>query len=144
MENTEIKGTRAYEISFLLKSEEDVHIIVNYLSEIGGEIINEGIVSRIRLAYPIKKEHEAYFGFIHFTAVPLSIAKLDEALEIDAKVLRFLIVTPPFLKQARRRIHTSVQKKEEGEKIEDTITAAPADISNAALEEKIEEMSSLG
>lgn len=141
MEKTVEKGVRAYEMSFLLRTEEDTQVIMKYLSDLGAEVSNEGALSRIKLAYPIKKENEAYFGFVHFTVEPKMITKLDEALEIEDKVLRFLIVTPPFVKQTKRRIYVPGQRREESERQEEQTATAPVDISNAALEEKLEEMS---
>ena len=41
---------RAYEISYLLKSEEDVGVIVKLLSDLGAEIVNESAVSEIKLS----------------------------------------------------------------------------------------------
>jgi ribosomal protein S6 len=139
MEKTEQKNVRSYEISFLLRAEEDAQVIVKHLSDNGAEIVSEGTLSHIKLAYPIKRENEAYFGFIHFDADPDVIVKLNHEFEIEDKVLRALIVTPPFVKQAKRRFMTG-QGKEESE-TEKRTHGTEGDLSNAALEEKIEEMS---
>lgn len=123
---------RAYEISYLLKVEEDVGVIVNLLSQLGAEIINEGTVSEIRLAYTIKKETKAYFGYLHFNLDAELITKLRDELHLESKVLRFLIVTPPFVKtQTRRESLIDRPKPAVEQRVE---------LSNDALEEKLEEI----
>ncbi|PIP46558.1 MAG: hypothetical protein COX15_00295 [Candidatus Colwellbacteria bacterium CG23_combo_of_CG06-09_8_20_14_all_42_19] len=123
---------RAYEISYLLKSEEDVGVIVKLLSDLGAEIVNESAVSEIKLSYPIKKEIRACFGYLHFNLDTESVKKLNGALQLNSKVLRFLIITPPFVKTQSRR-----ESYEERTK---PVVEQRVDISNDALEEKLEEI----
>lgn len=133
------KEVKAYEISFLVREEEDVQVIVKHLSGIQAEIVNEGPLTRIRLAYQIEKENEAYFGFIHFTADPALIARLTKELEIEKKVIRSLIVTPPFERQATRRREGRRDKRDEKEPV-----LNQNEVSNAMLEEKLEEIAGDG
>jgi len=131
----EEKIIRPYEISYLLTIEEDVEVIVNLLSEFGAEIVNEGTINEIRLAYPIKKRTRAYFGYIQFNIEPSRIKKLHDSLELNDKIIRFLIITPPFLKGQtvnKRRPQELKPRKQE---------AAPkSELSNVDLEEKLEEI----
>lgn len=123
---------RAYEISYLLKVEEDVGAVVNLLSQLGAEIINEGTVAEIRLAYPIKKEIRAYFGYLHFNLDAEFITKLRDKLQLESKILRFLVVTPPFVKTKTYRENSTDRSKPAMEQ--------RAELSNVALEEKLEEI----
>ncbi len=123
---------RAYEISYLLKVEEDVGVVVNLLSQLGAEIINEGTIGEIRLAYPIKKETKAYFGYLHFNLDAELITKLRDELYLESKVLRFLIVTPPFVKTQTRRESLMDRPKPAVEQ--------RVELSNDALEEILEEI----
>lgn len=123
---------RAYEISYLLKAEEDVGVIVRLLSDLGAEIINEGTISEIKLSYPIKKETRACFGYIHFNLDTELVEKLKNMLQLNDKVIRFIIVTPPFVKVERRR-EMQVEKAKPA-------TFERVELSNDALEEKLEEI----
>ncbi len=91
MENVE-KEAKNYEIGFLLREEKDAKEIVVLLESHGAVILNEAKFKRIHLAYPIKKEIAAYFGFIHFSASPSVIKSLNEKLKLNSKILRFLII----------------------------------------------------
>jgi len=84
----EEKDIKPYEISFLLKNEEDAALVVKKLSDHGAEIIGEGAVSYIRLTYPIKKEESAYFGYVHFKAAPEAIKSVSDSLKLEPKILR--------------------------------------------------------
>lgn len=123
---------KAYEISYLLKSEEDVGLVIKALSDLGAEIVNESGISEIRLSYPIRRETRAYFAYLHFNLDPGSIVKLRDVLQLNSRILRFLIVTPPFIKsQPRREILEFRAKPVEFPRVE---------LSNDALEEKLEEI----
>jgi len=136
------KEVKAYEISFLVREEEDVQVVIKHLSAISADIVNEGPITRIRLAYPIEKENEAYFGFIHFTADPALCSRLTNELEIDPKVIRSLIVTPPFERQAARRRDGRDGRRERRDEKEPLVTQN--EVSNAMLEEKLEEITGDG
>lgn len=123
---------RAYEISYLLKTEADIGIIMNLLSKLKAEILNEGVVMEMKLAYPIKKEARAYLGYIHFNLDSELIVNLRDELKLNAKILRFLIVTPPFVKTQSRR-ESQIERPR-------PIVQEKPDISNDALEEKLEEI----
>lgn len=132
------KEVKAYEISFLVREEEDVQEVIKHLSGIKADIVNEGPITRIRLAYPIEKENEAYFGFIHFTADPALCIQLTGELEIEPKVVRSLLVTPPFERQATRRRDGRDGRRERRGDTEPVVTQN--EFSNAMLEEKLEEI----
>ncbi len=60
-------------------------------------IENKGIIKhvteprKIRLAYPIKKEEVAYFGYTTFTLAPESLASLEKKIG-SKEILRHLLV----------------------------------------------------
>jgi ribosomal protein S6 len=142
MEKT-LNKKRSYEISFLLRSEEDVQTVVRHLSDRGAEIVSEGSVDKIRLAYTIEKENEAFFSYLHFTMDPAENATLNNALTLDKAIIRFLIVTPPFVKSTKRRLERRGGKDEKAE--EPTVASTEAtevrgDISNESLEKTLKEM----
>lgn len=96
------EGKKHYEISFLARNEGDKDLVTKALADIGAEITNQGRYSEIRLAYPIKKQTVAYFGFYDFEAEAGNIAKLEGALRYSDAILRSLIITPPPRKPAPR------------------------------------------
>ena len=122
-----------YEISFLLDNAEDVQVITKHLKALKAEIILEGTIAQIQLAYPIDKKEAAYFGYIHYTMPAENTPKLNDILILDKKVIRFLIITPPPEKAIPRRMERA-EKPEGSTKPSKKSEAA---LSNEALEEKL-------
>jgi ribosomal protein S6 len=89
------EGKKQYEISFLAVNEGDKDEITKALSAIDAEDWVIGKYSEMKLAYPIKKQTVAYFGFVDFMADAGKITSLDASLRFNEKILRFLIITPP-------------------------------------------------
>lgn len=118
---------KKYELAFLVNSQEDAGLVVKHLAKIAASTIFEGPVVETRLAYPILNKRSGHFGYVHFTANPDSINKLNEAMKLDKSIVRFLIITPPPAKPQRPRIEGSPLKAK----------PAPTDLSNKALEEKL-------
>ena len=124
----EEKLVNTYEISFLISLPESAESVKSHLGKFGAEIVLDGPVAPIQLSYPIKKQQSAYFGYIHFKMPKENIAELNGALQLDSKVLRVLIITPPAEKPKPR---TDFGKP--------SVKKAPVanDISNEALEAKL-------
>ncbi len=132
---------KSYEISFLVRNESDVQAILSHLSRIGAEILNEGNVSEVRLAYPINKLHSANFGWICFDVVPEKIAELNSALRLDEKIMRHLVITPPITKTEKKRpAKPSPAKTETASDSVQTSSSNSGEISNEELEKKLEEI----
>ena len=130
MDEVELKD---YEISFLLGQEKDVEDVLKLLKREEAQIIFEGTLKKIPLAYKIKKQSEAYFGYFHFRMSRDKIKSLGKDLLTASTILRFLVVTPPFVRpkpepRARTRIAPAPAAQ----------VGAP--LSNEALERKIEEI----
>lgn len=123
---------KSYEISYLLNPTEGTDLMSSIIKDTGLEVISGGGITEMRLAYPVKKETRANFGYLHFSAEPEAINKLRDSLQLNANVLRFLIVTPPFIKPQSRR-------EEGGYRVKPVEEARP-EISNSSLEEKLEEI----
>ncbi len=120
--------TNSYEISFLVSASEGAEAIKNLLSSLKAEIITEGPVSEIQLAYPIDKKTSAFFGYTHFKLATQDIQKLNDTLRLDKGVLRTLVITPIPAKPIPRRMETTPRPAKK---------AASNDLSNEALEEKL-------
>lgn len=123
---------KKYEIAFILKTE-DSSVIAQILKEKGFAILAENPLVRIRLAYPIKKENYAYFGYFHFEGEPMAVKELRVDFKLNPEILRYLVVTPPFIK--------NFVKKFAPEKSEKKVSWPPEPIlTNEALEKKIKEL----
>lgn len=133
----EPKDKKSYEIAFLVRNEEDAQQVIKLLKSAGAEIELEGAISRMTLAYPIKKEHSLYFGYLHFSLETKGVNRLEAGLRVSPFIVRSLIVTPPFVKSKtrpflppRRRPFVSSQPIER---------KAPS-LSNEALEKQLKEI----
>lgn len=134
---------KQYEIAFILKTE-DAYVIKQVLNNRGFSILNESLVNKIKLAYPIKKEIQAYWGYCGFAGAPAEVKELSLELKLKPEILRFLIVSLPKKSVVRqeRRVSTrisSIKPIEKNEKPE-KLAYEPKILSNEALEKKLEEI----
>jgi len=86
---------KQYEISYLVRTETDKEAVIKGLKDAGAENITEGRLNEIKLAYPIKKQTSALFGYASFEASPEMMTSINSFFRFAEEVLRFLIVTPP-------------------------------------------------
>lgn len=127
--------TRKYEIGFVIKTE-DASVISQPLKNREFVILNENPLTKIRLAYPIKKENFAYFGYVYFEGEPAAIKNLKADLKLNPEVLRYLIIARLFGKK-------DFKKSEPAESVEpkEKLFLSPEPVlTNEALEKKIEEI----
>lgn len=139
--NMETNEKKTYEIGFIAKDEKGIHELMDRLKAHGAEILLEGPVEHISLAYEIKKEKEANLGFLHFSAEAASIKPLSDELKRSESILRFLITTPPYIKPKPRQMPPDRAKSSQKQTpVATDRVAAPEHLSNEALEKKIEEI----
>lgn len=128
----------SYEIGFLAKDESGVPEVLKLLNQHGATIDFEGPLKKIILAYKIRRESQAYFGYFHFKMLSSEVGTFDKDLKNKQVILRFLVVTPPFLKAVpfppvrKREIAPSPQMQ--------PISKPPPTLSNEELERKIDEI----
>ncbi|OGY61358.1 MAG: hypothetical protein A3H06_00450 [Candidatus Colwellbacteria bacterium RIFCSPLOWO2_12_FULL_44_13] len=125
---------KTYEIAYMLRFEEDSGEIAKGLNEHEAKILKENAVTPLKFAYPIKKEKSGFFGYNEFEADPQKISSINKTLELNQKILRFLITTPPVGKPTVKR-----GERYEGERVE-RVAPQPKVLTNEALEEKLEEI----
>jgi ribosomal protein S6 len=89
---------KLYEIAYLISQNLDLEgaqnfhqTIKNEVQGLGGLVDEEGMTSKRRLSYPIKKTREAYLAHFRFTLNPERINAFKVKLE-DHQILRSLIV----------------------------------------------------
>ena len=144
--------TKNYEIGFLLKSEEDRKIIFGAIESAGFNLLNEGQISSIKLAYPIKKQNFAQFGYIHFSAEPGKVEEFKKDLSMVPSVLRFTIFANPVIKskEDEARAEKAYFENEKPVEVQETQPAKERKsaarpqrtetLSNEDLEKKLEEI----
>ncbi len=133
---------RKYEIGFVIKTE-DASVISQSLKNRGFAVLVENPIEKIQLAYPIKKENYAYFCYFHFEGDPAAIKNLKADLKLNPEVLRYLIITPPFIKKPAWRQSPPDRISEEPKFIPSAVKQyLPVEsiLTNEALEKKIEEI----
>lgn len=90
---------RQYEIASLISpeaSEEEVFSIAgkitNFLQDAGAIVGKIEEPKKIKLAYPIKKFREAYFGWVKFTLLPEKLAGIEKKIKLEKAIIRYLAV----------------------------------------------------
>lgn len=132
---------KEYEIGFLLKNEEDFAALVNMLRQHEAEITYEGQLRRLSLAYEIKGESQAVFGYAHFRIDPSLVTALANDLKTSSPLLRSLVITPPFTK-GRVPLAPKMMRPSAPAAVPrmPAPRSSPMPLSNEALEKKIEEI----
>lgn len=131
-------GTKEYELAYLAQEENGADLVRAALVREGGEIFSENPAERITLVYKIAKQLQAYFGWFQFRLAPEALPALNHELKTKSGVLRFLIVTPPFVKSRPKFVPRPKQGPPAAEA--ESRPVPPAPLSNEALERKIEEI----
>src|SRR3989344_445762 len=134
---------RTYEIGFLASDEGGAQAVLEALKRRGAEILLEGPVEKITLAYAVKHQTSAYFGYMHFRVAPDAVRVISDDAKGHTTILRSLVVTPPLMKpkprwdgsklRQRAPIGAAPQQAPEAPK-------GPMPLSNEALEKQIEEI----
>ena len=142
MEETE-KTLKEYEIGVWVRKEEDLAAVRSFIEQHRGTCTADFQAKKLALAYPIKKENEAFFAFCRFSAEPADVKQLEHDLVTEPLVLRSLVVVP--FKMSHREA-VGLSKKRSKQQDRPAPAAAPSHaqpvqtLSNEALEKKIEEM----
>jgi len=144
MENHE-NNKVLYELAFLLPVGKDETSLKAALGKYGFEIVREGGVKEIKLAYKIGKQEVAGFGY-YIVSLALGeensevVKKISHELNLDEGVLRYM-----FMKYQEPKMRE--RKTEEGDKLrrtkkEEMIPAVDRidHLSNEKLEETLEEI----
>ena len=109
MKKMETAATRAYEGLFILRSDaaaaqeqvdRSVQQIRDTITKHGGQVTEQQLWGRRKLAYPIAKQREGVYVLAHFTAEPKAIPPLEQTLRLNETLLRSLIVIQPVAQSA--------------------------------------------
>jgi small subunit ribosomal protein S6 len=136
-----------YELMYILSSavsDNDVPAVVSevdkYISAQGGTLLNQEMLGKKKLAYPIKKTRNGFYVVQTFNLEPRKLQDMDNKLRSIEAIIRYLVVNVD--EQERRAIKDRKIRDtmQANRKPQPTAEAAPAaaPISDSELEQKIE------
>jgi len=133
---------KLYEIAFYTKAESAAPVARAITTE-GGAIVEERAFEKVRLEFPIKKEHYAFMGAVRVSLPTAAVASVVRALSLAPEILRYLIT----------EISEAASGSEAGDRdrkpamrprvpsVSRIGPKEPAILTNEAIERKIEEIS---
>ena len=136
--SAENEEKKFYEIGFVFDAEDNRAEVIKLIKDLEGEILKEGEVFKIRLAYLIKKQSSGVFSFLQFFLKPENLTSLKKTLKLNPSILRFLVIK---LKEKEGKMIQKGKKEEKARfiSVEPVIQKAVDALSNEELEKKIEE-----
>lgn len=85
---------RRYELVFLLKKKEDEKIVKEIVHSIPkAKILKEESWGEKTLAYPIKKNRQAFYFIYHLEIDKKNVLELKQRLNFEEKILRYLLLS---------------------------------------------------
>ena len=129
-----------YELSFLLANDlsdsliaETVSNLKDLINSAGGLVIEDSWPKKIKLAYPIKKNNFAYFGYLLFDYPKKEIGKFSQEVKKNSNILRYLLISRNKKYWQRDKESKENWLKRRGKK-------EVAEINEEELEKKLEEV----
>jgi len=80
-------------MTLLTKSESDKDAVKDLIGKTGGEVTDDRPLGPKPLAYPIKKEKQAYFTLLRFKTDPEGVLALNKEMLLSGHVLRHMVTT---------------------------------------------------
>lgn len=117
-----------YQMTLLTKSEPDKEVIKDLIGKTGGKVTDEQSLGQRPLAYPIKKERQAYFTLLKFTMEPEGLLALNKKLLLSENLLRHMLTT------AKARVPSAAAIKKAATKAEPVAGAEEGPIAGPAIE----------
>jgi len=112
-----------YEITHLISSEipeEEVKQVqsrlVSLIQSEGGLVLEEKIPFRKKLAYPVRKQSQAYLSFLVFQMEPEKLKDLEKKIKEISQILRYLLLIKLPKKERKTSAFTKKLKTLKSEK----------------------------
>jgi ribosomal protein S6 len=130
-----------YELTYLISgklAEEEAKEIHNKMGSLiqtlEGLLKDSSRLNKVKLAYPVEKEADAYLGTLIFEALPEKAPAIEKELKKDEAILRHLLLFKPPVKLSPRRIRKTPPAARKAEE-----TGQPK-VELKKLEKKLEEI----
>lgn len=81
-----------YDLTILLSEDKQKMDVKNIIESAGGTITNTDAWGKRSLAYPIKKQAEAFYFTFTFSAPAKAVSALKQKLNFDEKIIRYLLL----------------------------------------------------
>lgn len=101
---------KPYELTYLISAElpeEEARAFQNKIASLikeEGGLLNElRLPLRRKLAYPIKKQNQAFLAFLNFQINPAGLINLEKKLKSENQILRYLILIKKPIKATKER-----------------------------------------
>lgn len=141
VEEAEVVAVTLYEVAFLVRTEADVASVAALLTQHGAEVVSEGPVRQLQLAYPIAKLNEAYFGYVQARMTPAAAKQMEQDVRVMPAIARMMIVVADVPKQQKPREQRPVEGAEGHAARRPAGRTIPAPtLSNEELEKALEEI----
>ncbi|HYC79414.1 MAG TPA: 30S ribosomal protein S6 [Candidatus Binatia bacterium] len=138
-----------YELMYILSSavsDNDVPTVVaevdKYLTTQGGTLLNQEMLGKKKLAYPIKKTRNGFYVVQTFNLEPRKLQELDNKLRSIESIIRYLCINVDEQERRAAKDRTVREKMQANRKpipqAEGEAAAPAAPITDAELEQKIE------
>lgn len=145
------KDPKIYELSVLLKTEDELPAVVDFLAQHSATLQGEMKAKKQAFAYPVKKIKEGVFAYCLFTALPESAKTIEKDITRQPNILRSLIIAEPPAAEKRSPMPPDFAARRRMRPSPRPTGPAPAPaiprpesstgtLSNEALEKKIEEI----
>lgn len=90
---------REYDVAFIAQPDLDesslntlIEKAKGWIAAGGGQIVKVDNWGRRKLAYPIRKQSEGQYVFIHAQLAPTATREIERSMRLTEQILRFLIV----------------------------------------------------
>ena len=136
-----------YELAYLLSSSLAEGEILTYAGKLSMFIEEaKGAIRRVeeprrrRLAYPVQKQKEAYFGWTTFAMSPDNLAALEKKLKMEKVLLRHMIVEEEIEKRPPMMLRTIPSRPAKPRPIAPRAEEPQEKLDLEALDKKLEEI----
>jgi small subunit ribosomal protein S6 len=136
-----------YELTYLitpLLSEEEARAfqekIISSIQDQGGILTEGGILVRKRLAYPVKKNLQAFLAVLSFQLSPEKTADLEKKIKAEGEILRHLLVIKEPLKEKFLRPRRTIRVPEPALKAKEPATSKEKKVELKEIDKKLDEI----
>ncbi|MFH0852421.1 MAG: 30S ribosomal protein S6 [bacterium] len=137
-----------YELTYIINpnlSEQEVAAqtdkVRGFINGFGGEIKNEKLMEKRRLAYPVKKQGYGFYVTIEFNLQPENVAEVDGKIKLEQAVLRHLLITKEIIKETPRKPYMARLKEKPAPGVFKTIPPEKQEkVKIEEIDKKLEEL----